>query len=200
MPETFAHRLRRNPYSEGYEPRRIDVGTESGKVVTRGLDSYPRFFADAVLVTSDNSANVSLAAWKTFYETHFDGTLFLFKARFPAFHIVEGEALGTSAGGAGESFALDLKYIDSSTLVVYVNSVDQAGDWSLSGNNSAPQVDTGAGFDAGTVTADYEYYYPVQFVGTPGPTLLRHGTTLADPGVDEIRVSVRETQPGAHRA
>ena len=199
MSEVFPFSRRIRPTREGFAPRRIDLQTEAGGWVRRSLDTTPPFMSTLLLLCTDSGATTSLAYWRTFLLAHMDGTTFRFKASRPAYREVSGESIGTSAGGSGESFALDKRYVDSTTLVVYVGGVDQTGDWSLSGNDSAPSVDTGAGFDAGAVTADYEYYFPCALTDTAYlGSILGLGTDLATPGIDEIPVSLAEISPGAH--
>ena len=105
-------------------------------------------------------------------ETYGGHTGFLFKAadvrnssatNYNPNREVVAEAVGTGDGSETD-FNLDMLHLDSSTLKVYVDSVEKTGggvDYTFSGNNTAPLVAFGvAPGNSSVVTADYDYYMP----------------------------------------
>ncbi len=123
----------------------------------------------------------------------------LFLPALEVWRVVTDEALGTSTGGAGETFALDSKHIKASTLVVKVGGVDQDGDWNLTGNYSAPIVNTEAGFDAGAVTATYDRYIPVRFDQDDFDFDVSHFGADDDSSTLYVRtLTWRQDRPGSH--
>lgn len=126
---------------------------------------------------------------------------FLFKAQEVYLRMVSGEAAGTHGGGAGADFALDMRHIDSATLVVKVAGVIQTltTDYTFSGNNTAPKITSTANLDSGAVTFDYEYYMPVRFaMDRPEPRILRHvpKPAWADQEAVALGVSMIESRAG----
>ena len=205
----FGFRFKRDRgFVEGIEVRRIDTDAKSSIEFTRNLDSTPRFIASGAIVLDgvkdDNEASGSETHryndWLTFYAARSYGAdTFLYQAQNLAAHReVQAEALGTAAGGAGESFTLARKYINSDALIVMVAGVIQpAADYSLTSNNTAPQIDTNAGFDAGAVTADYTYRHKVKIANSViVNAVLNHDKNLDDQGAVLIPVSLREYKAG----
>jgi len=93
-----------------------------------------------------------------------------------------------------ETFPLEKKFVNASTVVVKVDGVVDA-NWGLSGNNTAPVITPTGGFATGAVEITYRYYYQVR----TGPNPLR-GTTLVPgptPALD-CTIEVFEIDPGKH--
>lgn len=103
------------------------------------------------------------------------------------------EALGTG-NGVLTDFALDMKYVDASSLVVYKGGVEQTTGWSLINNNTTPTVRFTAAPASGAITATYDFYYPVRFVADPDPGEWRSGADQFICGPYEIL----EEYDGAH--
>ena len=186
-------------YSEGPSARLVSTPSESGTAFVRSLDAAARF-VNRGTVRLDGSSGHAYSDWLTFLTARSWGAdSFLFKPRIAAHREVASESIGTSSGGAGESFTLAKKFIDTAVLVVKVDGVEQAGArWSLSGNNTAPQIDTAANFDAGAVTAEYEFYRQVRLSGPFLPDIRTRDTDLTAEGFVDIPVSMREVKPGGY--
>lgn len=130
---------------------------------------------------------------------------FLWKDRLvaPFYRVEKTDADGAIGTGDGstDTFALAHRDIDASTVKVYVNGVEQIGNWSLTGNNpdpdgAAPLIDfTSAPANTHPVTVEYDYYQRVRFDVDPGLGEWRRANL-------EFRTSVAlvEFWEGAHRA
>ena len=190
-------------WSETVEPREWVTQAGSGKERVRSLDSTARYVG-AGSVILDGTTDHAYSDWLDFYEdtAAFSTNSFLFKAVRAKHSKVDGESLGTASGGAGEDFYLDCKFIDANSLKIYVAGVEQpAADFTLTDNYSAPYIATGAGFDAGAVTADYDYYHQVRFgPGTFPTNILTRDASLTDQGAHSVAIVVREVTPGGYLA
>lgn len=108
------------------------------------------------------------------------------------------EAVGTG-DGVEDEFLLDMKYIDESTLLVYVDGVLQTltTHYSVSGNESAPKITfVTPPPNTHAVTATYEFYMPVRFdVG-----VVQGSWDGAVAAFRHQSIGISEIYPGAHRA
>lgn len=188
---------------EGPAPRLVVGRTESGIEKVRHLDTTPPFIVPAANLILNGKSGHAYSDWYAFRRDTLEwgvGTC-LFKARHAAHRQVDGESLGTAAGGGGETFTTAKKFLNADTLVVYVDGVTQTltTDYSLSGNNTAPTITTTASFDTGAVTADYEFYYQV-YIRQNGVSQLDPDIDLNDQGPTVVAVSIIEERAGGHLA
>jgi len=187
-------------------PETLDQMEESqgGRSAVIARASYSRWRGGGTLLLPDNDKNDPSDFW-TFWDAR-SGRVdtFLFKAKAAYWHISTAEALGTASGGGGETFALDYKHVDSSTLRVFVGTAEQVltTDYAFSGNNSAPLITTTASFDTGTVTAYYEFYIPVRFaMNAPRPRIVKYPeNSYGQQETVAIGVQMVEDLPGARFA
>jgi hypothetical protein len=201
--EVFTFRFMRGSgsgYAEGPEPRRISTDAQSSIEFTRNLDSTARFVAGGRVVLNGQPSH-TYNDWLTFYAAReYGAQTMLYRAQLAAHSEIRLESVGTAAGGAGESFTLDRKYIDPDTLVVEVGSpgvIQPAADYTLTNNNTAPQIDTNAGFDAGAVFVSYRYRHKVKIANAAIlDRILRHDIDLGKQGAVTIPVSLREYKAG----
>lgn len=130
----------------------------------------------------------TLADWISFI-TALDGSrdTFLFKCLYAANRTQTAEALG-SGDGSTTAFALDMRYVDATTLQVFKAGVLQAltTHYTFSGNNTAPVVTFVSAPSGGqAVTATYDYYTPMRFAeGGDDPSI----ELLHDTGADATRI------------
>lgn len=190
--------LRSGEYDERLVPRVETSVAESGTEYVRLLDSVPRLEAGPAIVVLDGTTSHTYKDWEDFLSgISYGATSFLYSALKAKYNEVADEALGTAAGGGGETFALDRKFIDSASLVVKAAGVVQVltTDYTFSGNNTAPLITTTAAFDTGAVTASYRYYHQVRLsvLRTSYPNPDRN---LRDQGLHQVEVSFREVTPG----
>ena len=189
------------PYSEGPAFLTTRSAAQGGREVRRkGQDSelFAVFSAWLLFVTGGNS----LSGFHTFFTDRDGGyDTFLYKPKLELFHKVTLEAVGTG-DGAEDEFALDSKYIDSATLLVYVDGSlkETPGDYALTGNLTAPIIDfVVAPSNLDAVTATYERYYPCRFnqdraLYTPRSL----GDTDAGSAMYCKNLTWRQDYPGSH--
>lgn len=142
------------------------------------------------------------ADWDSFLATHKGGyEEFLYKAL--RWRTSTAEALGTG-NGTTVAFALDYRYVDASTLLVYKAGVLQtlSTHYTFGGNNSAPVVTFLSAPTAGqAITATYDYYHPVRLAegGDDPDTEHLHDTGSDSTRIVQVRrIALLETAPGAH--
>jgi hypothetical protein len=112
------------------------------------------------------------------------------------------EIKNIASGASDTVFAFNHRYLDASSVKVYVDDVLQTGgggDYTFSGNNVAPIVTFGTTPGVSTVRLEANFYVPVVLTKDP----MDEGQTLADdPAVttDNPRsysFEMVETEPGA---
>lgn len=160
--------------------------------------SRTRFEAAGTLILPDIAGYKASDFWAFWDARSGRVDTFLFKAQEAYLRMVSGEAGGTHAGGAGVDFALDMRHIDATTLVVKVAGT-LTTDYTFSGNDTAPKITSTANMGTGAVTFDYEYYMPVRFaMERPDPRPLRHvpRPTWTDQEAVAIGVSMIEYRAG----
>lgn len=171
----------------GFTARRAEYG-DDGKFTARFAMRLPR-------------DSQTLATWYSFVDARKGADdSFLYKSVFDQYHDVTDEAVGTGDGSTTD-FALDMKHIDTSTLVVELDGTPTVL-YTLTGNNSAPIIEFNSA-PAGSVviTASYDYYHQVHFdTDDLEPEILARGSTDATTLAELPFVSVTETQPGDYLA
>lgn len=187
-------------FAESYVPVDEYEESQGGRGAAIARAASLRYAAAGTCILPDNSGNVPTDFWTFLAARSGRVDSFLFKGHGAAFRISHNESLGTAAGGGGETFALDYKFVDSTTLRVFVGGVEQAltTDYSLSGNNSAPIITTTASFDTGTVTAYYEFYQTVRFAEMPRAQPRTGGAvSYGQQEIAAFTLALVETSPGA---
>lgn len=175
----------------GHESRRPEFGT------------YGQMRVDARLRLP--YASKTIADWTTFIRARqgaYDS--FLYKCLQADHRTQTLEAVGTGNGSA-TAFALDMKHVDASTLLVYKAGVLQTltTHYTFSGNDTVPVVTfLSAPSNGQAITATYDYYHPMTLIEGGDDS---NGEWLHDTGSDstrivEIAVTMLETYPGARRA
>lgn len=127
---------------------------------------------------------------------------FLVKCHHAAHKTQTLEAVGTGDGST-TAFALDMRYIDESTLLVYKAGVLQTltTHYTVSGNNTAPIVTfVAAPAGAAAITATYDYYHPMRHESDDVEPQDLHLTGADATAVVGFDLTLVETEPGAHRA
>lgn len=190
------------PYREGIAHLTDVAAAQGGRSVRLAKFPASGLFVvrQAKLKFSSGAGLNSLATFRAFFDARqgrYDS--FLYKAKLAEFNLVEGEALGTGDASEDE-FALDSKHIDASTLVVYVDDVEQESGYSLTGNNTAPIVDFVTPPGVGeVVTADYEFYWPCVFQTDEfAPPWRAPGDTDANMILEVTDVLWAQDRPGSH--
>jgi hypothetical protein len=191
--ERAIHQTTREALNNGHEQRRPEYGT------------YGQMRVDARLRLPYGGYTID--DFSTFVVARQGGyDTFLYKCLLPRHRTQTDEAVGTG-DGSDTTFYLDMKYIDSSTLVVKVNGSTQTGGgthYTFSGNNTAPLLTfVSAPGNGLAVTATYDYYYPMRLIeGGDDPNLEQiHATGAHSTTVAAVRsVVMLEDSPGAHRA
>jgi len=181
--ETWSEDTLRSGMDRGYLARR----SQQSEAVFSGSYRF-RFGA----------SNCSLSSFKTFFDARrgsYDS--FLWKARTYAYSHVDGEAVGTGTG-AVKVYPLDLKHIDASTLVVYIDSAVQSSGYTLTSNYDAPEITlTTVLTSTSSLTADYQYYIPV--VMADKLTVVPLSNDLASTQTVETPDMVfKQDSPGSH--
>lgn len=143
------------------------------------------------------------AEWVAFHRTH-QGAYDIWLWKEPLVEFLYKVLTTDTDGqiGTGDNsetdFSLAHRFVDESTLKVYVNSVLQTvtTHYTIQGNNGdAPYIQFVTAPSSGLgVTVEYEFYYPVQFVSDPLIGRWRRGGTNF-----RTRVSIEEEHAGAHR-
>lgn len=145
----------------------------------------------------------TLADWIAFW-TGIGGaaSTFLLKAHHAAHKTQTLEAVGTG-DGTTTAFALDKRYIDEATLLVYKDAVLQTltTHYTFGGNETAPTITfVSAPAGAVAITATYDYYHPVRFVSDEIEPHDLHLTGSDATAIVEIEVDLVEIAPEAHVA
>lgn len=132
---------------------------------------------------------------------HLGTTAFSYKPHRTKFKTVTLEAVGTG-DGTEDTFVLDSKYIDASTLLVYVNSALQTitTHYTFTLNETTPTLTfVTPPTNTHAVEATYERYFPCWFVDDDmAPMLERGGATSATLPHQLDRLRIAEQYPGAH--
>lgn len=186
--------------SEGPAPRLDEADSISGVNYARALDAVPPFAASGSVVLDGSEGN-TYDDWYDWMEAHgWGAAVVYYRARSLAKHYrVRDYALGTAAGGAGQSFALFHRDIDEDTIEVRVaGAVQAAARWSISGNGTAPMLDTLANFAAGEVTISYQFLHRCRVKQT-GMALVRVDRD-GEPASVRPAVQIMEVEAGGHRA
>lgn len=127
---------------------------------------------------------------------------FLYKCLLTRHRTQTLEAVGTG-DGTTTVFYLDMKHVDSSTLLVYKAGVLQTltTHYTFGGNNTAPAVTFVSAPTGGqAITATYDYYYPVRFRNDDLEPRDLNPTTAHSTSTWDVEIEMEETSPGAHRA
>lgn len=145
----------------------------------------------------------SIADWHEFIHAIEGGAeSFLVKAHLSVHKTKTLESVGTG-DGVTVAFALDCRYIDASTLLVYKDAVLQTltTHYTVSGNNTAPIITfVSAPGNGLAITATYDYYYPVVLASDDAVPRDRNPTGVdATSGWVIDEVPLREEFAGAHR-
>lgn len=186
--------------AEGFRLRRDLLDVKSGLTYVRGFGA-PVFAARFTQVFTESGATSLAEFWRWVIEDLVNGTdSFLYEAFTPAAREAEDVLLGVSSGGAGERFSLPHRFINDATLSVTVDASTDA-NWTLDNNNVKPELVTGVGFAAGTVRASYRFRFQCILVTSAldAEQAIR-GSSLASPGLSDIRAELREQKAGYYRA
>lgn len=188
-----------------YRERRVHETTKhmlnAGRELTRAeFGDYGKLTVNARVRLNSTSGN-TVGDWLTFVANHRGAyEQFLYKAKFAAHKMQTLEAVGTGNGSA-TAFALDMRYIDLSTLLVYKAAVLQTltTHYTVSGNNTAPVVTFVSPPGGGeAITATYDYYTPVRLQDDDASGDVLH--LLADAtSIEDVPIQLVEIAPGAHR-
>lgn len=148
-------------YAEGFIFRTRITELEGGFEQRAKVFSSSKFVAEGMAIRFPPN---NPETFKNFFigrEGKYD--TFLFKALEDINNKITLEALGTG-DGIISSFALDMKFIDSSSLNVFVDSVASTSGWTLNNNYTLPRVTFNpVPGNNKVITATYEYYIPVRF-------------------------------------
>lgn len=151
------------PYYETFGYRTLTSTAEGGREVRLakvGADGILRVAPAIILLAS---AKNDVTDFLDFFEARKGGfDTFLFKPLLTRHNSIADEDIGTG-DGAEDEFALDLKFIDASSLIVEIDASPTAA-YTLSGNNTAPLIT----FDSApslneALTASYDFYVPCRF-------------------------------------
>lgn len=140
----------------------------------------------------------TMSDWVDFIRDHAgEYDTFLFKDRMTAaLNKSEFENCGTG-NASNLDFALDMKHVDASTLIVWKNGVQQTltTHYTLINNNTTPTIRfVSAPANGHVIEATYEYYFPVRFSAPPSFGVSR---IIAENA--EVDVGIVEDFAGAHR-
>lgn len=191
----------RRPYRERRVHQTTRQGMNAGRELTRAeFGSYGKLMVDCRVHLNADSGN-TVGDFLDFVQARQGGyDSFLYKARFARHKTQTLEAVGTGTGSA-TAFALDMKHVDASTLLVYKDAVLQTltTHYTFSGNNTAPVVTfVSAPGNGLAITATYDYYTPVRFAADDVSGDVLHLLSDAT-SIEDVDVSLVETYPGAHR-
>lgn len=110
------------------------------------------------------------------------------------------EALTDSTDGLQQDWALNHRYIDASSVEVYLDGVLQSSGWSLTGNNTAPTISFTAPPAGGKTLLVYaNFYIPCVFSKSPlgeGAGITDNKNADAD-SPQSFAFEVVEIEPGA---
>lgn len=191
------------PYDELRVTSEDIVRLGSGVTLRRDNLPSPGFMLN-VRGTMRLGPTTILKTWQDWVDTYGTTLGFLFKCAdlvaasssdYNANREVVDEAVATG-DTTTTAFALDMRHIDESTLVVKVNGVTQTGggtDYTFSGNNSAPIITFNSAPAAVPITASYDYYWPVVLTSWD-PTRHQNGRVI------RVAVTLEEEQAGLHLA
>lgn len=197
-PFTF-HRLPRFLETPVFKTR-IAAGNE-------GADQRAAEFGDDYKLSVSGSLRLpqgsnTLATWLAFVEARLGRyDPFLYSPWSQRYRVVTLEAVGTG-DGTTTAFALDSRYIDASTLLVYKAAVLQTltTHYTFSGNNTAPLITFLSAPTGGqAITATYSRYFPM-FLEDDGsePVYLTSDAADATRKVRIDGIELMETAPGGH--
>lgn len=176
--------------NEGNDQRAAEFGDDF-KLRVLGSIRFPQ-----------TSTGKTLADWLAFVEARLGRyDPFLYSPWTQRYRTVTLEAVGTGDGST-TAFALDSRYIDASTLLVYKAGVLQTltTHYTFSGNNTAPLVTFVSAPTGGqAITATYDRYFPM-FLEDDGhePVYLASQAADASRPVRIDGVELLETAPGGH--
>lgn len=178
-------------------------GPRAGVTLRRDEMPSPGWLLQARFALRLPRGGQTLGDWQDWIDTYGGANGFLYEAvdlvgrsttDYNRNREVIDEAVGTGDNSETD-FPLDMKYVNASSLVVYLDDVEQVSGWSLVDNNDAPKIRfTSAPGSSVVVTADYRYYIPVVLAGYE-PEVNDGGAQWLIPSV-----SLVEVQAGAHRA
>jgi uncharacterized protein (TIGR02217 family) len=186
------------PYAEGVE-HKTDIQEAQGGREAR-LARWPAYglFRVSRAGLHFSSSRNTLSTFVDFFndrQGRYD--TFLYKSVFDVFNTVTTEDCGTG-NGVLTDFALDSKYIDSSTLLVYVAGVLQSSGYSLINNNTTPTIRFSAA-PTGAITATYEFYYPCRFEQDDVQIIvLSQGTSDTESVLAVQNITWRQDYSGSH--
>jgi len=190
------------PYREWFRHQTTIVEGNNGVETRRSeFGDFGRFTARFSLRLPMSSYTVK--DWHDFVtDRQGSADTFLFKAREERNKTRTLEALGTGDGST-TVFALDMKHVDASTLLVYKAAVLQTitTHYTFTGNNTAPVVTFLAAPTGGqAITATYDFYYPVRFASDDIEPEDLYQTSAQATSIYRVSgVEILEEYPGAHR-
>jgi len=187
------------PYAEGEEHSTQSSDMEGGRGVRRARWSRGRFIVSQAVIRCNTGGN-SLASVQDFFadrQGRYD--TFLYKPRFQVYATVTAEAVGSGTGSV-TAFALDSKYIDSTTLKVYKDAVLQSSGYSLGGNYTAPVITfTPAPANGVVITATYDRYDPCTFdTDRLQFRIVAQGSADTNAVVEVVGLAWSQDYPGSH--
>lgn len=208
----FLHPEAGGRYDEGLVSVDAYQRSEGGRTAVLARATKTQFVAEGTVQLPDNAGNKPSDFW-TFWDAR-QGRVdtFLFKAKYAYNFLIDAESLGTATGAtAGETFTPSMKYVhhtdfaeSATTLVVKSGGVVQVltTDYTVTLNGTTPTVTTTASFDAGAVTATYEFWTPVRFrIPRPSTTPVVYPVpTWSAQETVQITVQFEEEFPGARFA
>ena len=190
------------PYREGFTHETTRLELNNGRELVRAeLGTYGQFAIEGTIRLPYGGQ--TLAEWFAWWRARQGGyDSFLCKAHHAVHRTQTLEALGTGTGSL-TTFALDMRHVDASTLLVYKAGVLQtlSTHYTVSGNNTAPLVTfLSAPSNGQAITATYDYYIPVRHTDDSILPRDRHLTGSDATAILDLTIRLRETEPGAHRA
>lgn len=199
---TFPFVFSRLPvFNEGPTFKTRIVGGNEGsdqRAAEFGDDYKLRVYGSIRLPQGSNT----LATWLAFVEARLGRyDPFLYSPWTQRYRTVTLEAVGTGDGST-TAFALDSRYIDAASLLVYKAGVLQTltTHYTFSGNNTAPLVTFLSAPTGGqAITATYDRYFPM-FLEDDGSEPVYLTSDAAD-STRKVRidgVELLETAPGGH--
>jgi hypothetical protein len=183
--EVFNFTVHRPYHGEGGSHRTAVTEAEGGRLVRK-----PILPSDGIFRVRTAQLRFPPNTYSTFVD--------FFNARRGYWREVRAEALGTGDAST-VVFALDSMYIDATTLVVYVDDVEEESGWTLVGNNTAPRItfDT-APAEGEVITADYDRYISVTFsMDDIDPKVLSLGSSDAN-SILMVPFGVAQDRAGSH--
>lgn len=205
--DTFDFLLDAMPVPGGTVPHDVRIA-ENGTRFVRERAAHVGYTYDGFATFGTGSKNdadaLPYAALVAMFEKHKHSGAFLLRAPDAEYREIAESPLGTG-DGVETVFRLDAaglhRYLIPATVKVYVNAIEQTGNWTLTDNETDDVrivFDT-APTDTHPVTIRYEYRRPVNFVTFPRQTANfgDASETLANPNLKKASVSLTEIAPGA---